>query len=154
MPVVPLRLALTVALRRHSTPSKRGDESRRARLLRARAARRETLATERPSWLRRVAFALVLLAQVAGIALGVTEGRDGVGAGTHIEAVGTKAHYSHDETTCGACQLRSMHGRVAAATRLAAGDDLRPTEHGAPASRPPIVEPASSNHSRAPPTVI
>ena len=50
--------------------------------------------------------------------------------------------------------LRSLHGRVAAATRLLVAGELRPVEHGAHASVPPVVDHPASNLSRAPPAVI
>jgi cytochrome c553 len=108
----------------------------------------------RPSWLRRLAFVCAILAQLTGLALGVAEGRAGLGAGTHIEAVGTNGHYAHDETTCGACHLRSMHGRVAAAPRLPVDEQIATEEPGALPAHPPVADRTTSNLSRAPPAVI
>jgi hypothetical protein len=112
------------------------------------------LADLRPSWLRQLAFVFALLAQLAGVALAVEEGRAGLGAGTHIEAVGDKAHYAHDESTCGACHVRSLHGRVAAAPRLGPDREAAAVDHGAVESHPPVADRPLSNPSRAPPTVI
>ena len=140
--------------RRMRRPAPRAGDAWRARVQQRRARRGADLAPLRPSWMRRFAFVFAMLAQLTGLALTVTEGREGLGAGTHIEAVGTKAHYSHDETTCGACHLRSMHGRVATPPRLAADEEYGPADHDACAAQPCAADPLSSNLSRAPPTVI
>jgi len=104
--------------------------------------------------MRRFAFVFALLAQLVGVGLTVEEGRGGIGAGTHIEAVGTKAHYAHDETTCGACHLRSMHGGLAAAPRLDLARHFGPSEVRTRLALPPLVERPHANPSRAPPAVI
>jgi hypothetical protein len=104
--------------------------------------------------MRRFAFVFAILAQLVGVALTVEEGRGGLGAGTHIEAVGNRAHYAHDETTCGACHLRSMHGGMAAPPRLVLPLDFGPTDHGTRHALPPVADQVASNLSRAPPVVI
>ena len=135
-------------------PRRRPGDAWRAAVERRRARRLVPVAEPRPSWLRQLAFVFVLLSQLVGVALTVEEGRGGLGAGTHIEAVGTRAHYAHDETTCGACHLRSMHGGLPTAPRLALLRDLDVVEHGLRASTPPAAYRILSNTSRAPPSVI
>ena len=107
-----------------------------------------------PRWFGRLAFAFALFSQFAGLALTVQEGLGGRGIGVHIEAVGQGGHYAHDESTCGACQLRAMHARVATPPRLEILTGFGPVAHSVRAIRAPRAERASSNLSRAPPAVI
>ena len=58
----------------------------------------------------QAAAILAFVAQVAVLAAGWAEGRDGVGYGAHFDRGGTSTHYVHDETLCAACQARSLHG--------------------------------------------
>src|SRR6185312_15895107 len=58
----------------------------------------------------QAAAILAFVAQVAVLAAGWVEGRDGVGYGAHFDRGGTSTHYVHDETLCAACQARSLHG--------------------------------------------
>jgi len=108
----------------------------------------------RPGWVRQVAFALAMVAQLFGLGLSISEGRAGVGAGTHIEAVGTTAHYSHDESTCGACHLRTLHGGVSLPPRLASIHEPLRDVVAADATLPSLGAPHSSNRCRAPPIAI
>jgi hypothetical protein len=55
----------------------------------------------------QAAAILAFVAQVAMLAAGWAEGRDGVGYGAHFDRGGTS---THNETLCAACQARSLHG--------------------------------------------
>lgn len=66
--------------------------------------------------LRRVCFAffasLAMVAQIAVALAPLDEGKE-QRRGAHVEADGV-AHYSHSETTCAACQARSILGTASA----------------------------------------
>lgn len=115
---------------------------------------RPRLDRRRLGWLWHLGVVLAAVSQLSGLLLPLLEGREGRGMGTHIEAVGDKVHYVHDESTCGACHVRSMHGRVAPPPRLAISRDVRAVGYGLDASGPPLAERTSSNRTRAPPSVI
>jgi hypothetical protein len=105
-------------------------------------------------WLRHLAIVLAAVSQLAGVALPLLEGHEGRGAGTHIEAVGNTAHYVHDESTCGACQVRSMHGCVAPPPAPDVFDVASLAPRGRAFDAPPRAERSSANLTRAPPSVI
>lgn len=115
---------------------------------------RPRLVRHRVGWLWHLAVVFAAVAQLAGVLLPLLEGREGRGMGTHIEAVGDTSHYVHDDATCGACQVRSMHGRAAPPPRLALPGDEGPAVHGFVASAAPRAEGPAANRTRAPPVVI
>jgi hypothetical protein len=116
---------------------------------------RARLSWHRIGWLRHLAILLAAVSQLAGVALlPLLEGHEGRGVGTHIEAVGNKTHYVHDETTCGACHVRSMHGRVVLPPRVPAPRDVAVVPYAPSALRPPLADRTPANLTRAPPSVI
>ena len=103
------------------------------------------------TWLRRLAFALVLLAQSVGAWSVVSEGRGGRGLGAHVDGSGSRSHYVHDESTCVACHVRSMHGQTSASVRLAVVPPEVARSIPQRGTTPPRVEVTPDNPSRAPP---
>jgi hypothetical protein len=105
-------------------------------------------------WLRRTAAVLAVGAQLALVMSGLGEGRAGLGAGPHVEAAGTSAHYAHDEANCAACFARSLHGAAARTPAPALPSGARTTVRD---NRPATTQSSElilSNCSRAPPPVI
>lgn len=115
---------------------------------------RPLISRSHATWLRRVAFALAMIAQFVGAMTAVAEGRAGRGFGAHVEGPGTRSHFVHDESTCVACHVRSMHGREAATPRLAVvpPEVARSIPFSGPLA-PPRVELTPDNPSRAPPVL-
>ena len=52
------------------------------------------------------------------------DANEGKSAPSHVEAYGTTAHYSHDESNCAVCVARQLVGRTQLLVRVAL-----PTEH-------------------------
>ena len=101
----------------------------------------------------RAAAMVAFVAQLTLLVAGLSEGRAGIGYGSHVDPGGTSTHYVHDETVCAACQARSLHGtaRVAHAPLLVA--TVREVE---PIATPDSFDPADhtfENPSRAPPAL-
>lgn len=70
-----------------------------------------------PRFLGRRFFAvfalLATIAQIVVAAAPLAEGRDGRMA-SHVEANGQAAHFAHNDATCAACQVRTIHGTTSA----------------------------------------
>ena len=105
-------------------------------------------------WLRHAAFLFAAVSQLVGVYLTVPEGRRGVGAGAHAEAVGTTTHYAHDEASCAACQARASHGRVPASPRFVVVRGAPSAQFGPAGAVPPAAALTSHTDSRAPPRVL
>lgn len=52
------------------------------------------------------------------------EANEGKSTPSHVEAYGTRAHYSHDEANCAVCVARQLVGRTTRSVRV-----TLPTEH-------------------------
>jgi hypothetical protein len=52
---------------------------------------------------------MAMAAQLAVALSPLAEGRER-DWGSHVEAAGSRQHFSHSEATCAACQARSIHG--------------------------------------------
>ena len=115
---------------------------------------RARLVRDRLGWLWHLVVVLAAVSQFSGVLLPLVEGREGRGMGAHIEAAGKTGHYVHDEATCGACHVRSMHGRVALPPRAPVPGHVAIVPHGAAPDRPSLAEHVSANPTRAPPSVI
>ncbi|HKO17209.1 MAG TPA: hypothetical protein VJU87_13305 [Gemmatimonadaceae bacterium] len=107
--------------------------------------------TRLSSWLGYFAAVLAVVAQLAVVVAPIAEGREGVGAPAHVEAAGTHLHYSHNETTCAACQARLLHGTVVLAPAPMAAPALHAFDGDAPAPLVATYDPARQYLSRAPP---
>ena len=104
--------------------------------------------------LGQAAAILAFVAQVAVLAAGWAEGRDGVGYGAHFDRGGNSTHYVHDETLCAACQARSLHGIA----RIPQAPPAAVAPHATFIDAVPASffgrDTDSTNFSRAPPVVI
>jgi hypothetical protein len=108
----------------------------------------------RSSALFRIAAALAFVTQVGVLAADVAEGSHGVGSAAHVERSGTARHYAHDDATCAACAVRSLHAsapsnpsRAPEGTRESRASDARVV-------RPAVLDQHSPRLSRAPPSMI
>lgn len=115
---------------------------------------RPLIARRHVTWLRRIAFALALIAQAVGASTAIAEGHAGRGYGAHVDGYGanSRGHYVHDEATCVACHVRSLQGAATFVPRL----EVVPLEVARSLPRrgpvaPPRVELTPDNPSRAPP---
>lgn len=117
------------------------------------------------SWARRVTATLLAVAQLAMVLASLTElrgelgGRRHGGLGEPPVRVGTAAFAAgdqraqHDEATCPACIMRSLHARLEALAPLPISvADQHSAAAPAPASVPRVKH-SFSNFSRAPPVV-
>lgn len=59
----------------------------------------------------RLARLLVMVGQLALLIAVGTEGMHGASAASHIERSGIDQHYAHNEATCIACTVLSLHAR-------------------------------------------
>jgi hypothetical protein len=73
-------------------------------------------------WLALAFFALAQFDMV--VVVPFADANEGKSAPSHVEAYGTKAHYSHDEANCAVCVARQLIGRTQLSMRVAL-----PTEH-------------------------
>ena len=63
---------------------------------------------------------MVALAQFDIVAVvPFADANEGKSAPSHVEAYGTRAHYSHDEANCAACVARQLIGRAELSLRAA-----------------------------------
>jgi hypothetical protein len=73
----------------------------------------------RPRWFW-LALAMFALAQFDIVAIvPFADATEGKSAPSHVEAYGTKAHYSHDEANCAVCVARQLIGRTQLSVRVA-----------------------------------
>lgn len=73
-------------------------------------------------WLALAIFALAQFDVVAVVPF--AEANEGKSAPSHVEAYGTKAHYSHDESNCAVCVARQLIGRTGLSGRVAVPTEL------------------------------
>ncbi len=105
--------------------------------------------------MHRLLAALAIVAQVAVALSALAEGRDGIGVAAHVEASGSSAtHYAHNESTCTACQARSLHGTAPAIPTDAPALAARATATGTAPIDAPSGPELPDNPARAPPCVI
>jgi len=105
--------------------------------------------------LHRLLAVLAVVAQVAVACSALAEGRDGIGAAPHVEATGSAAnHYAHNESTCAACQARSLHGAAPSIPAVAPALAARATAVGTASIDAPTGPELPDNPARAPPCVI
>lgn len=82
------------------------------------------LIRKRPRWFW-LALAMFAFAQFdMVVVVPFADANEGKSAPSHVEAYGTKAHYSHDEANCAVCVARQLIGRTTHSVRAAL-----PTEH-------------------------
>ena len=106
---------------------------------------------------RRLLFTvLAFLAMAAQLAVALSplaEGRER-DWGSHVEAAGSRLHFSHSEATCAACQARSIHGtagRTAPPVLVVRHVALAPALRGLDGLS---SDPYPQDNPRAPPAVI
>ena len=68
-------------------------------------------------WLALAMFAFAQFDIVAVVPF--ADANEGKSAPSHVEAYGTKAHYSHDEANCAVCVARQLIGRTQLSVRVA-----------------------------------
>jgi len=77
------------------------------------------LVRKRPRWFW-LALAMFAFAQLDMLAVvPFADANEGKSAPSHVEAYGTRAHYSHDEANCAVCVARQLIGRTGLAVRVA-----------------------------------
>ena len=114
---------------------------------------------------RRITATLLAVVQLMMVLASLTELREGpsgwgqadIGERPYREGIAPSRDNDqrprHDEATCPACIVRSLHARLEALAPLPVSGAEQPTAaFPAPASFPRI-NPSFSNHSRAPPVV-
>lgn len=101
--------------------------------------------------LRLVAAALGFVAQATMVAAAVGEGRAGIGAAAHVEQSGTRLHYVHEESTCAACQARSIHSATPLPFAADFGATQYPSAPRADVEQVPFTEAFLDHSPRAPP---
>jgi Protein of unknown function (DUF2946) len=93
----------------------------------------------------------MLFVQAVVLSTPLAEGRAGNGPSAHVEADGTRTHYSHTEATCAFCSQHSVHSLLLKPARLLASTQV----DGGTRLGAQIVAPRSytglSTRSRAPP---
>ena len=105
--------------------------------------------------MHRLLAVLAIVAQVAVAIAALGEGRAGIGSAPHVEALGGSAtHYAHNESTCIACQARSLHGAAAPIPAVPPALAAHATAAATASIDAPSGPELPDNPARAPPCVI
>lgn len=93
----------------------------------------------------RVAALIAAALQFSLIAFGpIVDGRDGVGAPSHVEAFGISLHYSHNPDNCAACTAAALVGPPVHSAVAVIPEPLRR------AARPPVRVVRGARNDRTP----
>jgi hypothetical protein len=102
---------------------------------------------------RRGLGALAAIAQLTLLLASGAEAWRGRDASAHVEGAGTHLHYAHDEATCVACNVQTMHAQAAPPAATLPESAAPQVAAAELASTPPYSQDHPSNGSRAPPLV-
>ena len=108
----------------------------------------------RSSVLLRFAAALAFVTQVGMLAADIVEGANGIGTAAHVDAQGTARHYAHNDATCAACAVRSLHASAPSHPPVRRESSRETLGIDARVVRPVAQDRHSLQLSRAPPSMI